>query len=177
MGISNKFTYATIWNPSKLYIFRLTYCQNLFNLYRILIILSFCHSSMGLIIIHHCQSLDIMSLLSARYKVITLRIHVGYLSTCGLQACLVSVLKTDPFSESFVKNFIEFSFYAEFLHFPFLLPTRFEDMRVTKILEFICAALRAMNYNAAIQAITYPQSHCKITKLAHRQDANKLVLV
>ena len=97
MGISNKFTYATIWNPSKLYIFRLTYCQNLFNLYRILIILSFCHSSMGLITIHNRQSLDIMSLLSARYKVITLRIHVGYLSTCGLQACLVSVLKTDPF--------------------------------------------------------------------------------
>ena len=105
-----------------------------------------------------------MSLLSARYKVITLRIHVGYLSTCGLQACLVSVLKTDPFSESFVKNFIEFSFHAEFLHFPFLLPTRFEDMRVTKILKCICAALRAMNYIAAIHVITYPQSHCEKNK-------------
>ena len=57
MGISNTFTYATIWNPSKLFIFRLTYCRILFNLYRILIILSLCHSLMGLIIIHHGQSM------------------------------------------------------------------------------------------------------------------------
>ena len=30
---------------------------------------------------------------------------------------------------------------------------------MTKILELICAALRSMNYIAAIN--TYPQSHCK----------------
>ena len=115
-GISNKFTYDSIWNPSKLYIFRLTYCLNLFNVYRILIILSLCHSSVGLKIIHHCQSLDIMSLLSAWYKVVTLRIHVGYLSTRGLHACLVSALKTDPLSESFLKTPIELSFHAEYFY-------------------------------------------------------------
>ena len=115
-GISNKFTYDSIWNPSKLYILRFTYCLNLFNVYRILIILSLCHSSMGLKIIYHCQSLDIMSLLSAWYKVVTLRTHVGYLSTRGLQACLVSALKTDPLSESFLKTPIELSFHAEYFY-------------------------------------------------------------
>ena len=34
--------------------------------------------------------------------------------------------------------------------FSFLLPAKFEEMRVTKILESICAALRSMNYIAAI---------------------------
>ena len=72
----------------------------MFNVYKILITLSLCHSSMGLKIIHHCQSLDIMSLLSAWHRVGTSRIHVGFLSNCGLQACLVSNLKTDPLSKS-----------------------------------------------------------------------------
>ena len=93
-------------------------------------------------------------LLSAWYRVSTSHIHVGYLSTCELQACLVSDLKTDPLSESFVKKPIELSFMLNIFTFSFLLPAKFEEMRVTKILESICAALRSMNYIAAIN--TYP---------------------
>ena len=37
--------------------------------------------------------------------------------------------------------------------FSFLLPAKFEEMRATKILESICAALRSMNYIAAINTI------------------------